>query len=196
VLARDEKGTPTMSFACSFSRVRSIVEGRSLLHLVALGAAIFATACATSQMGATDADLARAKDQTAQGASSFSAECAQCHGQHGEGLGGAPPILGAGALPEFPRDNSLSGSANYQDPQQLQIQQQTRPAGAPRRDPFRTAQDLYAYVSVHLPKSRAAAMKTDDYWGIVTFLLAAEGTTVPQGGVNANNASSVSIQRH
>jgi hypothetical protein len=36
-------------------------------------------------------------------------------------------------------------------------QRQTRPAGAPWRDPFRTLQDLCGYVSKHMPLPARAA---------------------------------------
>jgi hypothetical protein len=104
-------------------------------------------------------------------------------------------VLGPGALPEYPRDNSGSGMATITDPQQLQIQTQTRPAGAPWRDPFRNAQDVYDFVSAHLPKSRASEMKQDDYWAVVTFLIAAQGGQPPAGGISAANARSISIPR-
>jgi mono/diheme cytochrome c family protein len=149
--------------------------------------------CTPTPLGATDADLARAHDQAAQGAAVYSQECARCHGQRGEGLAGASAVLGSGALPEYPRDNS--GTATITDPQQLQIQTQTRPAGAPWRDPFRNAQDVYDFVSTHLPKSRASEMKQEDYWAVVTFLIAVQGGQVPPGDVNPTNAKSVPIPR-
>jgi mono/diheme cytochrome c family protein len=151
-------------------------------------------ACSATRLGATDADLARARDQATRGAAIFSQECARCHGERGEGLAGASPILGPGTLPEFPRDNS-GPSAMMTDPQQLQIQAQTRPAGAPWRDPFRNAQDLNDFTTSHLPKARAAALTPEDYWAVVTFMVAAQGGQVPPGGINANNARSIPIPR-
>jgi mono/diheme cytochrome c family protein len=157
-----------------------------------LGLSLFA--CSATKLGATDVDLARARDQAAQGAAIFSQECARCHGERGEGLAGAGPILGPGALPEFPRDTS-GPSAMMTDPQQLQIQTQTRPAGAPWRDPFRNAQDLYDFTVGHMPKARAAAVKPDDYWAVVTFMVAVQGGQVPSGGINAANARSIPVPR-
>jgi hypothetical protein len=79
------------------------------------------------------------------------------------------------------------------DPQQLQIQQNTRPAGAPWRDPFRNADSLYGFVSTHLPKSRADALHPDDYWALLTFMLSAQGAQLPPEGVTTTNASSIPI---
>src|SRR5690349_15082844 len=107
--------------------------------------------CATTQTGATAEDLPPARGQTAAGATVCANECAKCHGQRGEGLASAPAILGPGALPEFPRNNGGGGDPTLYDPQLIQIQAQTRPAGAPSRDPFRNGLDLYNYTSRHLP---------------------------------------------
>jgi cytochrome c len=157
---------------------------------------VLAASCGATQLGATDVDLIRARDQAAQGGAVFSQECANCHGQRGEGLAGAPAILGPGALPEYPRDTSGSGTTTTMtDPQQLQIQLQTRPAGAAIRDPLRNAQDLHDFTKVHMPKSRASALKEDDYWAVVTFLLAVQGSQVPAGGINATSARSIPIPR-
>ncbi|HEY3816235.1 MAG TPA: c-type cytochrome [Polyangiaceae bacterium] len=152
-------------------------------------------ACAATQLGATEADLARGRSTAAQGGTLFTQACSHCHGERGEGLAGASAILGPGALPEYPRDNSGPGSAVPTDPQQLQIQTQTRPAGAPWRDPFRTAQNLYDFVSTHMPKNQPNELKSDDYWAIVTFMETVQGAQVPPGGINASNASAIPIAR-
>ncbi len=156
--------------------------------------ALSAFACSATKLGATDADFAKARAATSAGAEVFSRECARCHGEHGEGLAGASPILGPGALPEFPRDNS-GPSATIQDPQQIQIQIQSRPAGAPWRDPFRDAQNLYDFTSEHMPKSRAMELKPDDYWAVISFVIAAQGGQIPPGGINPGNARTIQIPR-
>jgi mono/diheme cytochrome c family protein len=159
--------------------------------------AVFAVAlpaCGSTHIGATEAEVASARDRASAGANVFTNECVRCHGGRGEGLANAPGILGPGGLPEYPRDSS-SGIQAVTDPDQIQIQQQMRPSGAPRRDPFRSAQDLYAYVRNHLPKSRAAGMKADDYWAVVTFIFAVQGATVPPEGIGPNNADSFPVPR-
>jgi hypothetical protein len=138
--------------------------------------------------------MARGRDQASQGATVFADECANCHGVRGEGLAGASPILGPGALSEFPRDMSGPASA-IQDPQQIQIQVQTRPAGAPWRDPFRNAQDLYDFISSHMPKARAAVLTQEHYWAVVNFMMAVQGGKPPEGGIAAANARSIPIPR-
>jgi cytochrome c553 len=154
--------------------------------------AVVLAACAATQPGATDAQMALGQSRATTGSSVYANECARCHGQHGEGLASTPPVMGPGALPEYPRDLG-TGNSNLTDPQQIQIQQQTRPQGAPWRDPFRNAQSLFDFVKLHLPKARAAAMKQDDYWAVVSFLLAVQGADVPATGVTADNAMSIAV---
>jgi hypothetical protein len=151
--------------------------------------------CATTQTGATVDDLAAARNKATPGATTFTNECASCHGQRGEGLAGAPAILGPGALPDFPRSLSSGSDPTIFDPQQIQIQAQTRPAGAASRDRFRNALDLYNFTLTHLPKNRAQQLKDADYWGVVTFLLAAQGAALPPEGIGPANAASIPIPR-
>jgi hypothetical protein len=155
---------------------------------------VLAAACASTDFGATTVNLTRARSLTARGADLFARECGECHGQRGEGMAQAPAVLGAGALPVYPRDIAGAGGLAINDPEQLRIRQQTRPAGAPWRDPFRTAQDLFNFLKVHPAKKRAEWVAPDDYWAVVTFMLAAHGSDMPTGGINADNASSVTIQ--
>ena len=150
-------------------------------------------ACASVPRGATVEEIARARSQTDQGANVYSAECANCHGQRGEGLAAAPAILGPGALPEYPRASTTAGDPTITDPQLIQIRAQTRPAGAAWRDPFKNAQDLERFTALHVPKARAEQLKEADYLAVVGFLLAAQGATLPPGGLTPANAASVPI---
>ena len=110
-------------------------------------------------------------------------------------MANAPAIIGATALPEYPRDKSLSTSPALSNNAAQQAQDSNRPPGAPSRDPFRTAQDLFNYVSTKmpLPKSRAGTLKPEEYWAITNFILVAHGASVPDGGITPENAGSVQI---
>jgi len=151
--------------------------------------------CAATQLGATPADLLRARDQAGQGATVFANECAKCHGQRGEGIGGTPDVMGPGALPEFPRNTVASSDPALSDPQMLQIEMQARPAGSAWRDPFRNAQDLFNFVSTKMPKGHPGDVKPADHWAVVTFILAAQGGKLPPAGIGPANASSIPIPR-
>lgn len=152
--------------------------------------------CAATQTGATPDDLARGNGQAAQGATTYTAECAKCHGQRGEGLSGLIPIMGPTALPEYPRTTGSSGdTGGAYDPQMIQLQAQTRPAGAAWRDPFRNALDVYNFTAKHMPKERAASLKDADYWAVVSFIFAVQGATLPTRGIDASNAASIPIPK-
>lgn len=125
----------------------------------------------------------------------FARECASCHGARGESASNTPQILGEGALPEYPRARDLNASPAAGDPESLKLEAQSRPPGAPWRDPFRTARDLHNYVSKHmpLPQERAGSLSPEDYWAILNFMLLAHGVQVPPEGVTAQNAASVKL---
>jgi mono/diheme cytochrome c family protein len=155
---------------------------------------LIAAACGAGlPPGATDANLDRARREAAPGAELYSRECASCHGQRGEGGSRAPAIIGPGALPLYPRDTASSPATT--DPDQLKFQAQSRPPGVGSRDAFRTAQDLYNFVSTRmpLPKNRVGTLKSEEYWAIVNFILLAHATKLPEGGVTPSNASTIRI---
>lgn len=147
--------------------------------------------CGASQAGATDASLAKANGEAGPGASTFAARCASCHGDRGQGRAYAPPVMGPGALPVYPRD--AGGAPITTDPVQLQLQSQTRPPGSPSRNPFRNARDLQTYLTTHRPDEGTRSLPPNDLWPLVTFMLLANGNQVPAGGVSPDNADSVKL---
>jgi cytochrome c len=168
----------------------SVLLGGSVAAL-----ALALAACSASPIGASETNLANAKAKSGPGGDLYEKECGACHGKKGEGLTNAPGVIGSGALPEYPRDASLSTNPALSNSQQQQAGDSSRPPGAPSRDPFRTAQDLYNYVSTKmpLPKSRAGTLKPEEYWAITNFMLLAHGSAVPAGGLTPENAASVQI---
>jgi mono/diheme cytochrome c family protein len=156
----------------------------------------FAAGCAGRQRGAAPESLAKAQSVASSGSDLFKAHCAICHGQRGESVGRAPRILGPGALPEYPAEQNLNADPAAGDPELLRLRAQTRPAGAPWRDPFRTAEDLYRYVSKNMPRpaDKAGSLRPDEYWAIINFMLVAHGVDVPLSGVGEQNASSVKLR--
>lgn len=162
--------------------------------VVAVVSACFASACNSPPLGASDPNLAMAKDKNKTGADLFAQRCAGCHGERGQGKNG-PSLMGAGALPEYPRDKSDSTQA-FTDPQEIENQVQTRPPGTPSREPFRNAGDLFNYVSKNmpLPSDQVGSLSSDEYWAVVSFILTAHGAAVPEGGVTPQNAASIPIE--
>lgn len=164
--------------------------------LLALLSVTWLGACAVTQPGPSDAHLAQARSRAAQGGAVFDRACASCHGPRGEGLAGAPPILGATALPRYPRDQA--GVQLYQDPQQIQRQAQLRVPGAPSRIELVTALDVHDYLKVHMSLVRKPAsvgeLTDEEIWSIVNFLLIAQGSEVPEPGISPANAATVRIR--
>lgn len=103
--------------------------------------------------------------------------------------------MGPGALPEYPRVPNPNTDPSLSDPASVRLQSKSRPEGAPRRDPFRTADDLYKFISKTMPQPPEAAgsLSPDEYRAILNFLLLAHGTAVPTEGVTPANASSIEL---
>jgi cytochrome c len=149
--------------------------------------------CSTAPLGSTEANYGKASSLP--GADIYARACASCHGQRGEGLGQAPAVMGSGALPLYERDPSTTSNPAFQDIAEQQ-RKQSLPPGADTRGAFRTATDLFNYVSreMPLPKSKAGSLSQEQYWAVVNFLLVGHGSAVPAGGVTAANAESVEIK--
>ena len=155
-----------------------------------------AAACAGVHYGATDSNLARARSVAPKGATLFRAQCAQCHGERGESAtSSAPRLMGEGALPEMPRARNVNADPAAGDRESLRLEARSRPAGAPWRDPFRTAKDVHKFVSENMPPSEEArkALSAEDYWAIVNFVLSAHGVELPPEGVTEQNAGAVKL---
>jgi len=151
-------------------------------------------ACSATPLGATETGIQAARQKAPEGSGVFERECASCHGKRGEGLSAAPSIIGAGALPTYARDRSTQGNVATQAENQ---QDNLRPPGQQTRQPFRTAQDLFDFVSqwMPLPQARVGSLKPEEYWAVVNFILTAHGVAVPPEGITAANAKSVVIAR-
>ena len=151
-------------------------------------------ACSVTPLGATEANLQAAHQKASPGAGVFRRECASCHGERGEGLASAPAVMGSGALALYERDPATSTNPALQDPAERQ-RQQNLPPGADTRGAFRTAEDVFNYVSreMPLPRSKAGTLKPEEYWAVTNYLLVGHGVVVPEGGVSASNAANVPI---
>jgi mono/diheme cytochrome c family protein len=156
-----------------------------------LGAAVV-IACGATQRGATDANMASANSKAADGGKLFGQKCASCHGQRGEGTT-APAVIGYGALPEYPKESSLANNPAFNDPSELKLRESSRPAGAPKREAFRTAQDVFNYIHQRMPMREAGSLNPDEYWAILNFMLVAHGSAVPASGIISSNASTVAV---
>jgi len=104
-----------------------------------------------------------AEAQIAQGQALYVEHCAGCHGDGGQGGEDAPPVVGADAFPLAPR------------------------AGAKRDVEFRTAADVFAWATMHMPPGAPGGLSTEEYLAIFAFDLTANGIelTEPLDGAAA-----------
>jgi mono/diheme cytochrome c family protein len=92
--------------------------------------------------------------QIEQGKGLYVEKCAKCHGDAGQGTSKAPAVVGKDAFPQQPR------------------------SGAKRDVEFRTAADVFAWASKHMPGDAPGSLSTDQYLAIFAFDLTANGVTL------------------
>ena len=70
------------------------------------------------------------------------------------------------------------------------------PPGADVRGAFKTAEDLFKYISreMPLPRSKAGSLTPDEYWALTNFILLGHGVALPGNGVNPSNAAQVPMK--
>jgi mono/diheme cytochrome c family protein len=153
-----------------------VVEHRMLLvpmslhpatQPIAVAACVVALAgCASTRPNAST--WLAAREAVPPAARIYDRECASCHGTSGDGTRGIPPLVGDGALP-FERDN---------------------------RRAFKTARDLYDYVSttMPLPPKKIGTLPSDEYWLVVELLVRTRGVDVPHAGLSMGNADAIELE--
>jgi mono/diheme cytochrome c family protein len=171
---------------------RSAAFGLAWALAWASSGGLFACASTAAERGdVSDADVWRGRVASARGARGFGVECSHCHGARGEGVANLPAVLGAGALPVYPRELALGGAPGLHDLQQMEIDSHAHRGGLERRGPFRTGGDLFDYLKRHLPKPQERDFHDEDYAAIVGFMLTVQGSEIPPGGPTLANVESV-----
>lgn len=94
---------------------------------------------------------ADAQKQIDTGKALYVKHCASCHGDAGQGVKDAPPVVGKEAFPLEPRK------------------------GAKRDVKFHTAADVFGWASKHMPMKKPGSLTTDEYLAIFAFDLTANG---------------------
>jgi mono/diheme cytochrome c family protein len=147
-------------------------------------------ACA-GQKGATEQQLAAARQVAGEGATLYQDHCAECHGARGEGQPGVPRVMGPRALPvkvkEKPPDTS-----QMNDPAKRERLQRSGAigAGAELRMRFNTAADIFKYATEEHP-GISNPVADEEMWGVLTFMLHAHGLKIPPGGITEQNAATI-----
>lgn len=99
--------------------------------------------------------------QIEQGKQLYVANCAECHGDAGQGVADkGPPVVGKDAFPRKPRE------------------------GSKRDVEFKTAADVFAWATKTMPANDPGGLTTDEYLAIFAFDLTANGVklTAPLDG--------------
>ena len=115
--------------------------------------------------------------QADSGAHVYQHQCARCHGPNAEGKDDSyrglrsPELIGATALPCKPRAFQKIRTGN-----------------------FRTAKDVYEFVSATMPADQPASLSAEEYWNVVAFILQRNGTAA--NDQRLNDASSRQITLH
>jgi cytochrome c5 len=176
-----------------------MAKAKLLTHVAVLASLVGCIGVACSfQRGATQQSLARAQGAQAQGFKVYEETCMICHGEKGEGGPGAPSIMGPGALPVriMQRRDTTIDREPANSPRRRAYEQSLVPGSGERqlRIPFKTAQDIYVYLTEKHPPMNAS-LELEQYWAVLSFVLDAHGVKVPQGGLTEANAAQVLNER-
>ena len=143
----------------------SLLRRICLLH-VSFALVLLALAAGCSKPGSTSAGASTPVAAAGGGAGDVSAQiargqklygqyCAGCHGNAGQGSGGAPAVVGKSALPLDPPSSAKA-----------------------RQVKFRTALDVGKWVMKNMPAKKPGTLAADEYLAILAFDLKANGVAL------------------
>jgi S-disulfanyl-L-cysteine oxidoreductase SoxD len=137
--------------------------GRTFLRLLSAAAFSVLGGCASNPppptaSGAGVTPPASFADQVAQGQKLYADNCANCHGDSGQGTAKAPKVVGLkeGALPMDP-----PADRKY------------------RKNKFVTVADVAEFTVANMPPGKAGSLTNDQYWAVLAFDLHANGIDLP-----------------
>jgi cytochrome c len=116
------------------------------------------------------------REQAEYGAWVFRRQCVRCHGADGQGKDDAwrglraPELIGRGVLPAEPRA--------YQ-----QI----------RRREFRTAEDVFWFVSASMPADQPASLEPEEYWSVIAYILRSNGQQADGNPLSEETAATTTL---
>lgn len=119
----------------------------------------------------------------------FQAHCSTCHGDRGQGL--AEWRLTWDPLHQNCSQAKCHGLAHPPDGFYLPNNYAPKIIGENTLTRFRTAQDLYNFISKNMPFQEPGSLAAGDYWLIVAFLLQQHEVAADQ--VNPQNAHLISL---
>jgi mono/diheme cytochrome c family protein len=113
-------------------------------------------------------------EQVAHGQTLFTANCAECHGDLGQGTEDAPRLVGLeeGALPLEP-------------PASREI----------RKSRFATAADVADFAMANMPPKKAGTLTADEYLAVIAFALKGNGIDLGEDRLTMAKAKTLTIPR-
>jgi mono/diheme cytochrome c family protein len=141
-------------------------------NLLTIVSTLAIAACSTSSPEAkAPATLA---EQVAHGKTLFTANCAKCHGDSGQGTEDAPRLVGLeeGALPLEP-------------PARREV----------RKSRFVTAGDVADFAMANMPPKKAGTLTADEYLAVIAFALDANGVELGEERLTLAKAKALTIPR-
>lgn len=126
------------------------------------------------------------------GAGVYIRRCSTCHGDKGQGL----TLEWRQTWPETHQNCSTPKCHGKQHPPDgFEIKDNYAPAviGPGTLTRFRTAQDLFTFISTTMPMHAPGSLTQDEYWALTAFLLAAHGVPADDVPLDATTASQITL---
>ncbi|MER3543098.1 MAG: hypothetical protein C4311_00480 [Chloroflexota bacterium] len=126
------------------------------------------------------------------GAQVYIRRCSTCHGDKGQGL----TLEWRQTWPETHQNCSTPKCHGRQHPPDgFEIKDNYAPAviGPGTLTRFRTAQDLFTFISTTMPMHAPGSLTQDEYWALTAFLLAAHGVPADSVPLDSATASRIAL---
>jgi mono/diheme cytochrome c family protein len=122
----------------------------------------------------------------------YTRRCQTCHGDKGQGL----TLEWRLTWPETHQNCSTPKCHGTQHPEDgFEIKDNYAPAviGEGTLARFRTAQDLFTFISTAMPMHAPGSLTEEEYWALTAFLLAAHGVAADDAELNPDTASQIAL---
>ena len=133
------------------------------------------------------------ENQAEHGAAIFAARCSTCHGDAGQGLAQWRLTW------DQQHQNCSASKCHGRDhpPEGFYFPNNYAPAliGANTLERFRTARDVFDFVSARMPFQAPGSLSQDEYWSLTAFLLDRHGVNPDSTNLDATTAGSIALHR-
>lgn len=123
----------------------------------------------SDETGDGDSNARTFDDQVTDGVALYGENCAQCHGDAGQGTTDGPPVVGDDALPLDPPAERMF-----------------------RTEQFETAADIFAFAAVYMPADAPGTLNDQEMLDVLAFALFANGVTLEEP-LSTDNAGDIIV---